>query len=288
MRYPRFQVAALFMDILSEVLHVLQLKSTLVERIVCDPGRLISGPSKNQYQITFLLRGDATIEVDGATRTLRNLDGIWFGMRSDETAPKVVAKTNSTIVLSAAFTADASAPHPLISDLARPFWIPHDALSDNTEVGRILALMDEDLVNERAGSKLVSLRLADVLLVEMLRRRELTDSGFLAALKDAMTVRALDRLHGALGHRWNLAELSELSGLTASAFGDRFQRRVGQPPLTYLRHWRLLMGKARLRNSGAPIRSIAKDLGYGSGGGFSRAFRKQFGLSPTEFRTADD
>jgi AraC-like DNA-binding protein len=276
------------MDILSEVLHVLQLKSTLVERVACQAGQLVSRPGKNQYQLSFLLRGNATIDVDGTMRSLRSLDGIWFGVGSNESALKVMAKINPTLLLSAVFTADGSAPHPLMSDLARPFWIPHDALSDETEIGRILALMDEDLVNERAGSRLISLRLADVLLVEMLRRRELTDSGFLAALKDPMTVQALERLHGAPGHRWNLTELSELSGLTPSAFGDRFQRRVGQPPLTYLRHWRLLHGKAQLRNSGQPIGTIAKSLGYRTGGGFSRAFRKQFNLSPSEFRATED
>jgi len=276
------------MDILSEVLYVLQLKSSLVNRIICGPGQSVSGPDKHRYQITFLLRGEATIEVEGAIRAFRRFDGVWFGAESDPATPKILAKTHSTTLLSAEFTADGSAPHPLMTDLTRPFWIPHDALSDDTEVGRILALMDEDLVNERVGSALVTLRLADVLLVEMLRRRELTDSGFLAALKDPMTAHALGQLHGTPGHRWNLAQLSEISGLTASAFGDRFQRRVGQPPLTYLRHWRLLRGKARLRNSGQPVRSIAQDLGYRSGSGFSRAFRKQFGLSPSEFRARDD
>lgn len=276
------------MDILSEVLYVLQLKSSIVKRVVCDSRQPVSGPAKHQYQITFLLRGDASVEVEGAERSLRIFDGVWFGAGLNATTPTIIAKTNPTILLSAEFTADDSAPHPLMTDLTQPFRIPHDALSDDTEVGRILALLDEDLVNERVGSALVALRLADVLLVEMLRRRELTDSGFLAALKDPITAQALGRLHGTPGHRWNLAQLSEISGLTASAFGDRFQRRVGEPPLTYLRHWRLLRGKARLRNSGQRIRSIAESLGYRSASGFSRAFRKQFGLSPSEFRAADD
>ncbi len=276
------------MDILSEVLHVLQLRSTLVNRSVCQPDQAVSKPRRNPHEITFVLRGEATAVVESDMRTLKRFDGVWSGAGSQQSIPEITAKSRATILLSASFAADDSAPHPLITDLAQPFWIPHDALSDDTEVGRVLALMDEDLINERAGSRIVSLRLADILLVEMLRRRELTASGFLAALKDRTTVHALAQLHGAPGHRWSLAELSKLSGLTASAFGERFQRRVGQPPLTYLRHWRLLRGKAQLRDSGLPVRTIAESLGYRTGGGFSRAFRKQFGLSPSQFRMAGD
>lgn len=274
------------MDILSEVLHVLQFKSTIVRKITCSGDRRIVRNVEAQYQLIFLLRGTAEIHGAEGQRGLRKWDGVWFGATNPRPALSIHGGSDLTALLCVEFTADASAPHPLMADLSRPGWFPHDALSDGAELGRILTLLDEELANERVGSSLVSLRLAEVLLVEMLRRRELAefDAGFLAALRDPVVARVVARMHADPGHRWNLAELSAIAGLTASAFGERFQRQVGQPPLTYLRHWRLQQGKTRLTHSGQPVRVIAQDLGYASAGGFSRAFRKQFGQSPAAFR----
>lgn len=274
------------MDILSEVLHVLQFKSTIVRKVIFSNDRPMLRAVDSQYALNFLLRGTAEIHNGEERFGLRKWDGVWFGATNDSPTFSIHAGSDRTLLLCVEFTADASAPHPLMADLAQPGWILHDALSDGAELGRVLTLLDEELANERVGSSLVSLRLAEVLLVEMLRRRELAeyDAGFLAALRDPVVAKVVAQMHADPGHRWNLVELSGIAGLTTGAFGERFQRQVGQPPLTYLRHWRLQRGKARLTNSGQPVRVIAQELGYASAGGFSRAFRKQFGQSPTAFR----
>lgn len=87
-------------------------------------------------------------------------------------------------------------------------------------------------------------------------------------------------------------------GLTIAALADTLDlgeaalRRLINQELGYrnfndfLHHYRLQEAAGRLAGEDLPILSIALDCGYGSIGPFNRAFRQQFGMTPTEYRAA--
>ena len=72
--------------------------------------------------------------------------------------------------------------------------------------------------------------------------------------------------------------------MSRSAFVDRFTTLVGMPPIRYLTIWRLQAAKLGLRETRKPIEQLAQEVGYGSGEAFSRAFKREFGLSPALWR----
>jgi AraC-like DNA-binding protein len=74
--------------------------------------------------------------------------------------------------------------------------------------------------------------------------------------------------------------------LSRAAFAERFQRLVGEPPLRYLRTWRLLNARRELAHGKASVRSVAEQAGYRTANGFSRAFRRFFSESPSAARRA--
>src|SRR3546814_1109043 len=47
------------------------------------------------------------------------------------------------------------------------------------------------------------------------------------------------------------AALAREVGLSRSAFAERFSKLLGQPPMSYLAHWRLQLAAVRLRDGGA-------------------------------------
>jgi AraC-like DNA-binding protein len=56
------------------------------------------------------------------------------------------------------------------------------------------------------------------------------------------------------------------------------------PPIRYLTIWRLQAARLNLRETRKTISQLAQEVGYGSEEAFSRAFKREFGLSPARWR----
>lgn len=144
------------------------------------------------------------------------------------------------------------------------------------------------LSRERTGGERCLLqRLSELLFVEVLRRslRELpAESGWLAGLRDPLVGRALTVLHAGLTESWTLQRLAERVSSSRSTLADRFTRLVGEPPMAYLTRWRLHVAAARLDAGDAKVYAVARDVGYESEAAFSRAFRREVGMSPSAWR----
>jgi AraC-like DNA-binding protein len=59
--------------------------------------------------------------------------------------------------------------------------------------------------------------------------------------------------------------------------------------MTYLTWWRMTSAGRLLRESNAPLSSVAQRVGYTSEFAFAKAFKREFGLPPGRYRhPADD
>lgn len=74
------------------------------------------------------------------------------------------------------------------------------------------------------------------------------------------------------------------AGLSKFHFQRLFKQQVGEPVAAHLRRLRLERAALALRNSETPILEIALEHQFRSHAGFTHAFTKLFGMSPTEFR----
>lgn len=80
------------------------------------------------------------------------------------------------------------------------------------------------------------------------------------------------------------ASLAEQAFLSRFHFGRVFRRVVGEAPGEIGRRLRLERAADALRMTRRDVTEIAFDAGYGSLEGFSRAFRRAYGLAPTHYR----
>jgi AraC-like DNA-binding protein len=139
-----------------------------------------------------------------------------------------------------------------------------------------------------AGSKVVTAKLAEVLLIETLRRyvNELApeQKGWLAAVGDRAVGTALGLLHQYPAKDWTVQGLAKSCGLSRTRLAERFRSFVGQSPMAYLGEWRVRLGAEMLMESEISVAEIAGQVGYGSEAAFNRAFRRQFGSPPAQFR----
>lgn len=82
--------------------------------------------------------------------------------------------------------------------------------------------------------------------------------------------------------------LSEKFGYDEAYFCRRFKEATGTNAAKYIRYLRLENAQHLLRTSRESIRNIALKCGFSDICYFSSCFKRQFGISPTEFRMAGE
>ena len=140
----------------------------------------------------------------------------------------------------------------------------------------------------RPGGETVITRLADVVVIEAIRRwlnsSPDADRGWLTAARDPQIGRAIMAIHRAPAEEWTVETLAKVAGMSRSAFSSRFTGLVGAPAMQYLVKWRMNLARQVLLETSLPIATIGADLGYQSEPAFNRAFRRVFGEPPGQVR----
>ncbi|WP_245443710.1 AraC family transcriptional regulator [Rhizobium phaseoli] len=153
--------------------------------------------------------------------------------------------------------------------------------TEHTPLRWLVEQMMEELRSPTAGTVLVLQHLAHMILLQALRRNLGQGGvGLLSALADKNLSTALIAMHQNPARSWTVQELGELTGMSRSAFAQRFKETVGTAPIDYLTRWRMLLAGDRLSQSDEPISAIAFSLGYESESAFSTAFKRVMGRSP--------
>ena len=159
-------------------------------------------------------------------------------------------------------------------------------LTQSAEAQSLVHLMLDEAQGARCGAQSVINRLGEILMVRLLREQieqGATEPGLLAGLSDPRLSRAIVAMHDHPGRLWSTADLAEEAGLSLSRFSELFGSEVGETPMGYLRRWRLILAHQDLQR-GDRVDAVARRYAYGSPEGFSRAFRRVYGVAPVALR----
>lgn len=195
----------------------------------------------------------------------------------------------STVTLCGAYQLDPARAHPLLTGLPEIVYLPA-RLGHRPELRAAVDLLGHELDQRRPGTDAIVPALLDTLLLYILRAwfDEQPDrgsaTGWAAALRDPAITAALDSIHRDPAAPWTVERLGTQAGLSRAAFARRFTAMTGQPPLTYLTWWRMTIAARILRDSDAPLSTVAKQAGYGSEFAFAAAFKRQHGAAPGKYR----
>ncbi|MCP9490289.1 MAG: AraC family transcriptional regulator [Solirubrobacteraceae bacterium MAG38_C4-C5] len=154
----------------------------------------------------------------------------------------------------------------------------------------LVPLLAAEIVKDEPGQEAVLDRLLDLLVIAVLRawfaRPEAQAPAWYRAYGDPVVGPALRLLHNAPEQPWTVAALADATGVSRAALARRFSDLVGEPPMTFLTGWRIALAADLLREPGATIGSVARQVGYGSPFALSTAFKRMRGISPREHRAA--
>lgn len=155
----------------------------------------------------------------------------------------------------------------------------------------LVGYLAEEVVKDEPGQEALLDRLLDVLLIGVLRawfaRPESQAPGWYAAHSDPVVGPALRLLQHDPARPWTVASLAAAVGISRAGLARRFHALVGEPPMTFLTHWRLSLAADLLREPGHTVGSVAHAVGYSSAFALSTAFKRVRGVSPAQHRGLD-
>ena len=154
----------------------------------------------------------------------------------------------------------------------------------------LLDVLRAEITRDAPGQGAVVDRLVDVVVVAALRawfdRPGAPAPAWYRSQSDPVVGPALELLHHHPEQPWTLAALAGEVGVSRATLARSFAEALGQPPMTYLTEWRLGLAADKLREPGATVTSVARDVGYSTPYAFSAAFKRVRGVSPSEHRAA--
>ncbi len=153
----------------------------------------------------------------------------------------------------------------------------------------VVSLLTREITTARVAQSALNDRLLDCLLVMAVRAWSESHPNaapnWLSGRRDTVAARALDLLHEHPARPWTLTTLAGECAVSRATLADRFSRAVGDPPMSYLRTWRLTLACDLLvAEPHLGLEALAARVGYGSGFAFSAAFKKHVGTSPSGYR----
>ena len=299
------------LDPLSDVLAVLDAQATRPKRLTAAGDWALAFPMRDRLKFVAIVKGTCWIKTPsrgchrlsagdvcliGCTAftvashpTVPAADGMSFidGGGIDGAERDSLRLGGDDTVMLGGGIAFARESAGFLLDMLPVFAVVPHASHSAASVTAVLALLDTEMTRTTIGSAAVAVRLADVLLVEAIRAcaRDAAPDGWLGALADPRLGRVLALIHGDIAEPWTVTRLAVEAGMSRSAFCALFTRMVGQPPLAYVRSWRLVRARAMLDQEKANIARVAISVGYASQSAFGHAFRRAFATTPRSTHT---
>lgn len=193
----------------------------------------------------------------------------------------------STKLLCGTVTFDQVDLHPVLSTLPAVVFVQDASLWLSRTTESLIELMASEVEHEAPGAESMVARLADALVVHVLRSYVDTlaaDEGtWFGGLRDDAIREALGRFHRNPEMPWTIERLAAVAGMSRSTFAGKFRTLVGRTPADYVLRWRIHLSANYLRE-GATVSSCAARVGFLTDAAFSNAFVRVMGVRPGAYR----
>lgn len=305
------------MDPLTNVLQDLRLKSTFYSRSELRAPWGVAFPTQVGPGFHIVLIGGCFLRLDSHTIPLQAGDLVLLPRAVDHqlvSAPDESAISvrqfplqrigdnaalltnggngDQSLLICGAVRFTGAIAHPLL-ELLPPVIRLH--VDSNHEEGRedgwldsTLKLLGAEALSLRPGKAAMMTRLADILVLQMIRAwledDENRQRGWLSAFGDPEIGQAMALIHSRAEERWTVSSLAAEVHLSRSVFSERFSRRVGMSPIQYVTRWRMHLASNWMREDGLNVNQVAQRLGYSSAAAFSRAFKRILHILPGAVR----
>lgn len=142
---------------------------------------------------------------------------------------------------------------------------------------------------ERQGDPVICRMMAKTVLLSVIRAwaaNGCAPAGWPSVSKDPFLDRVVEAIHEQPGREWTVERLASVGAMSRSVFAERFRSAIGRSPADYVTEVRIDAAK-RMLAAGRSVSETSRELGYASDEGFSRAFRRRTGMTPSAWRASE-
>lgn len=93
-------------------------------------------------------------------------------------------------------------------------------------------------------------------------------------------------LNGNFQRQIRLEELARMAAMSENSLLHHFSGMIGTTPMKYLTRLRIRYAAELLHNTDMPVAEVAESAGFADPAYFSRAFRRETGLAPLDYRSS--
>src|SRR5580693_7375722 len=273
------------------------------------PGKTM--PPADLAHFAMLSRGNCWLSVEGIEEPIPLTGGDCFLLArgtsivlrdSPRTRPKwtfgeIGARANGnvalcggggapTTIVCGALSFDEASLKP-ITQLLPTFILMKADQARTLALHNTVQALASEMAEQAPGSEVVATRLAEVLVIQLLRAHIASgpkrNKGWLRAIFDPQIGAALSAIHDKVNTPWTVESLAEAAGMSRSAFAPRFKELLGQTPLEYITEWRMQKAMRLLQRRDKKLIDVARSVGYESDAAFSKAFKRVVGANPGEY-----
>ncbi|MFK3677583.1 helix-turn-helix domain-containing protein [Microbacterium sp. NPDC090218] len=293
-------------DALSNVLGAVDLRVGIGRRTVLPAGGLLPVPA-GAITLVYIVEGGVQghpplgdgchLDVETGARRLSldpeaRHDALVAGdafLTLGRSAFVLEAEDDTSLMIADIELADATSPLPA---LLPPFLTVtgFDAVEPAAAALALnMGLIDHTVVPARQGDPVICRMMATTVLLSVIRAwaaNGCAPTGWPSLSSDPFLDRVVDAIHEEPGRDWTVERLAGIGAMSRSTFAERFRATVGRSPADYVTEVRVDAAK-RMLDAGRSVSEISRELGYASDEGFSRAFRRRTGQTPSSWRLAN-
>jgi AraC-like DNA-binding protein len=159
-------------------------------------------------------------------------------------------------------------------------------------IDAVFALVRQEADRAAPGAQAIFAKLADIFLSQALRAyltgADQTGLLQLESGRDAQIEKAAELLSQQPTRQWTLQGLAREVGLSRTLLAARFREATGDSPMRHLAKLRLGQAAGYLITANLSVEAIARRTGYASDASLSKAFKREFGVSPGSYRRCRD
>jgi len=231
----------------------------------------------------FLVAKGTSIVLRDSPRTRPKATFREIGARAEGNVVLYGGGGAPTTIVCGSLSFDSASLKPLSQLLPSLILMKADEARTLALHNTVQALASE-MAEQAPGSEVVATRLAEVLVVQLLRAHIASEPkhnpGWLRAVFDPQVGNVLSAIHGRVDAPWTVESLAVAAGMSRSAFAARFKELLGQTPLEYVTEWRMQRAMQLLEQRDKKLIDVARSVGYESDAAFSKAFKRVVGVNP--------
>lgn len=255
-----------------------------VEPIAYESGDILVFPHGDAYTMQNAIGTPPELNFDETLHFMK--------MLADGSLPFVVAEGGgeppTATTICGFLGCDARPFNPVLASLPRMLRLRRPRAQGHDMLDKLIELTMGEAQAGKPGSSGISLRLSELMFIELLRRYVDAPGpkppGWLAALSDAPMAQALAAIHAHPEQDWTVENLARHAGVSRSSLAQRFVDKIGHPPLRYLTLWRMQVAAKLLEEGMLSVSEIGRRVGYDAEPAFSRRFKNIAGVSPSDWR----